>query len=127
MIACGPPESGKKKGEREKRKEIKEKGKRKEIKEKGKEKRDKNLRHLIDQSVFKKMNRSHYLTAEKQRNLVKVTSDNQQTMFSVMTQARFYKNGHNSITKNCIDMRFSPKQPLITLNMTYQFEGNWTT
>ena len=35
-------------------------------------------------------------------------------------------NGHNSGTKNAIDMRFLPEQSLMTLYMTYQFEGNQT-
>ena len=36
-------------------------------------------------------------------------------------------NGHNSRTKNAIDMSFLPEQSLMTLYMTYQFEGNQAT
>ena len=72
MIACGPPERKKKKGKREKKDE------------KRREKRD-----FSEHAVS--LNCSHYLTAEKQRNLVTVTSDNQQTVFSVTTRGLFLR------------------------------------
>ena len=71
MIACGPPERKKKKGKREKKDA------------KRREKRD-----FSEHAVS--LNCSHYLTAEKHRNLVTVTSDNQQTVFSVTTQGLFF-------------------------------------